>query len=111
MKFHLNNLNAAYQGENVKLATGHPLAPIVLAWGYYYSHSTIIGPNMPDEYIVHTFKIAGKEHFVRLMHHNADIPSLIWQTKISPASGRIVEDYDAGTLTRHLAAKARRYKI
>lgn len=111
MKFHLNNPNAAHQGENVELATAHPLAPIVIAWGYCYTHSTIVCPNTPSEYLMHTFKIPGKEHSVSLMHFNTDIPGLSWQTKTSPASGRMVNGYDAQLLTRHLAAKALRHKI
>lgn len=111
MKFHLNNPNAAHQGENVELATAHPLATIVTAWGYYYTHSTIINPKMPDEYIVHTFKIPGKEHSVSLRHLDPDIPSFSWDTSNSHASGRITVGCGPKVLTRHLAGKARRHKI
>lgn len=111
MKFHLNNPNAAHQGENVELATAHPLATIVTAWNYYYTHSTIINPNMRDEYISHTFKIPGKEHSVSLVHLHPSVPSTLWRTQTSPASGRMVEDYGPQTLTRHLAGKARHHKI
>lgn len=99
----IENPNSCGQGHD-PLHSTTVLHPIIVSFGYIYSHSTpVVHPS--GRVIHHTYKFG--EHNVSVM----DTPTPIWETSTSCASGRHWTGLGASELRAHLASKRRRYGL
>lgn len=112
MKPEITNPNSSGQGFHAS-GPSHPLAPIVTAAGYEYSHSTPVGYRGDRWRLLHTFRHPGGsgEHTVSLMTEGDGEPRDLWDTCTSPASGHQWSGKAAPELKAHLASKGRRYGL
>jgi len=96
------------QGEHPSRGQDHPLVATIIRHGYQYSHTTPIHNRDGTTYLHHTFQHpANPEHKVSVDDSNPRR----WDTTTTPASGRRTNGSGAASLDKHLANKARRYRL
>lgn len=98
----IQNPNSCGQGHD-PFYLNHPFTPLVLAFGYVYSHSTPITAMDGTRYVHHTFKLG--EHNVGLDENTPNT----WDTSCSTTSSW--QGMGHAELRAHLRSKNRRYGL
>lgn len=100
----IQNPNSCGQGTD-PFYINHPFTPLILSYGYSYSHSTPITALDGTRYVSHTFK--NGEHNVSIDENKPNT----WTTSTSCASGRHWIGMGFNELRAHLRSKSRRYGL
>jgi hypothetical protein len=95
--------NSSGQGNDDE-AQWHPLHKVALKHGYRYSHTTPI--HQANGEVLHHHTWARGEHKIGAYAHDTQ-----WSSKVSSASGHVWSGIGTVALDKHLANKAKRYKL
>lgn len=106
----LENPNSCGQGKS-PLALEHYLAPVVIAEGYSYSHTTPIGTPSGNWVLHHTFTNTDHHSVSLRSYPETGLCSDYWSTSCSTATGYQHSGKAMVELKKHLKAKRYRYKF